>query len=76
METKHDYMVEIQTRKEDNSAVVEARKSILAENDADARRQAEEWARTAAAGPNRATHLVIRHDERVVLDQELGTSMS
>ena len=76
METKHDYMVEIQTRKEDNSAVVEAWKSILAENDADARRQAEEWVRTAAARPSRATHLIIRHDDRVVLDQELGTRMS
>ncbi len=43
METKHDYIAEIQTRKEDGSSVVEARKSILAENDTDAQRQAEEW---------------------------------
>ncbi len=71
METKHDYIAEIQTRKEDGSSVVEARKSILAENDTDAQRQAEEWAATAAAVSNRATHLVIRHDDRVVLDQEL-----
>jgi hypothetical protein len=46
METKHDYMVEIQTRKEDSSSVVEARRSILAENDTDAQQQAEEWALT------------------------------
>ena len=76
METKHDYMVEIQTRNEDNSSVVEARRSILAENDTDAQQQAEEWALTAAALANRATHLVIRHDDRVVVDQELRKSMS
>ena len=75
METKHDYMVEIQTRKEDNSSVVEARTSILAENDADAQQQAEEWARTAAALAKGATYLVIRHDDRVVVDQELRKSM-
>ncbi len=76
METKHDYIAEIQTRKEDDSPLVEARKSILAENDTDAQRQAEEWAATAATVHNRATHLVIRHDDRVVLDQELRKSMS
>jgi hypothetical protein len=76
METKHDYMVEIQTRNKDNSSVVEARRSILAENDTDAQQQAEVWARTAAAFANRATHLVIRHDDRVVVDQELRKSMS
>ncbi len=74
METKHDYIAEIQTRKEDASSVVEARKSILAENDTDAQLQAEEWAGTAAAVHNRATHLVIRHDDRVVLDQELRSA--
>jgi hypothetical protein len=47
METMHDYVAEIQTRSEDGSApTVEARHSILAENDPDAQRQAEEWART------------------------------
>ncbi len=76
METKHDYIAEIQTRKEHDSDVVEARKSILAENDTDAQRQAEEWAGTAAAVHTRATHLVIRHDDRVVADQELRTSKS
>jgi hypothetical protein len=30
METKHDYIAEIQTRKEDDSSVVEVRTSLLA----------------------------------------------
>ena len=76
MEMKHDYIAEIQTRKEHDSDVVEARKSILAENDTDAQRQAEEWAGTAAAVHTGARHLVIRHDHRVVADQELRTSKS
>jgi hypothetical protein len=71
METKHEYMVEIQTRNEDNSSVVEARKSILAENDTDAQHQAEEWAGQITVAHTRATHLIVRHDDRVVVDQEL-----
>lgn len=71
MDVKHDYIAEVQTRQGDQSPVVEARKSILAENDTDALRQAEEWASIVAAGPTNATHLVIRHDDRVVEDREL-----
>ena len=42
METMHDYVAEIQTRSEDGQPpTVEARQSILAENDPDAQRQAE-----------------------------------
>ncbi len=75
MELMHDYIAEIQTRREDGSPpTVEARKSILAENDPDAQRQAEEWASTVAAERNPSTHLHLRHDDRVVLDRSLGTS--
>ena len=76
MDVKHDYIAEIQTRQEDDSSMVEARKSILAENDTDAQRQAEEWAGTAAAAHTRATHLIVRHDDRVVVNRELRKGMS
>jgi hypothetical protein len=56
METMHDYVAEIQTRSEDGQPpTVEARHSILAENDPDAQRQAEEWARTVAGVHKGAT---------------------
>jgi hypothetical protein len=75
MEMMHDYIAEIQTRREDGSPpTVEARKSILAENDPDAQRQAEEWASTVAAVHNPSTHLHLRHDDRVVIDRSLGNS--
>ncbi len=75
MEMMHDYIAEIQTRREDGSPpTVEARKSILAENDPDAQRQAEEWASTVAAERNPSTHLHLRHDDRVVIDRCLGNS--
>ena len=75
MEIMHDYIAEIQTRREDGSPpTVEARKSILAENDPDAQRQAEEWASTVAAERNPSTHLHLRHDDRVVIDRSLGSS--
>ena len=76
MDVKHDYIAEIQTRQEDDSSVVEARKNILAENDTDAQRHAEEWAGLVAAVHTRATHLIIRHDDRVVVDRELRKGMS
>ncbi len=76
MDVKHDYIAEIQTRQEDGASTVEARKSILAENDTDAQRQAEEWADLVAAVHTRATHLIIRHDDRVVVDRELRKGMS
>ena len=75
MDMKHDYIAEIQTRQEDDSSVVEARKSILAENDTDALRQAEEWAGIVTAGHTRATHLIVRHDDHVVVDRELRKGM-
>jgi hypothetical protein len=71
MDEKHDYIAEIQTRQEDEISTVEARKSILAENDTDAQHQAEEWASQITVAHTRATHLIIRHDDRVVVDQEL-----
>ncbi len=75
MEMMHDYIAEIQTRRGDGSPpTVEARKSILAENDPDAQRQAEEWASTVAAERNPSTHLHLRHDDRVVIDRSLGNS--
>ncbi len=77
MDTMHDYIAELHRHLQDGgSPSVEARKSILAENDADAQRQAEEWASTVAAASNKATHLLVRHDDRIVVDQELtkGTS--
>lgn len=77
MDTMHDYIAELHIRPENGgSPIVEARKSILTENDADAQRQAEEWAGTVAAAPNRATYLLVRHDDRVVVDQELRRSTS
>ena len=76
METMHDYIAEIQTRSEDGSPpAVEARKSILAENDPDAQRQAEEWASTATTRRDRSTFLRLRHDDRIVIDRELGNSV-
>ena len=73
METMHDYIAEIQTRSEDGSPpAVEARKSILAENDPDAQRQAEEWASTVTTRRDRSTFLLLRHDDRIVIDRELG----
>jgi hypothetical protein len=71
MDVKHDYIAEIQTRQEDGASTVEARKSILAENDTDAQHQAEEWAGQITVAHTRATHLIIRHDDRVVVDREL-----
>ena len=70
MDVKHDYIAEVQKRQGDEIPVVEARKSILAENDTDASRQAEEWFAMMTAAHTRATHLVIRHDDRVVEDRE------
>lgn len=76
METMHDYIAEIQTRSEDGSPpAVKARTSLLAENDPDAQRQAEEWASTATAVRDRSTFLLVRHDERIVIDRELGKSV-
>ena len=76
METMHDYVAEIQTRSEDGQPpTVEARQNILAENDPDAQRQAEEWARTVEGVHSRPTYLVIRHDDRIVIDRELGMSL-
>lgn len=75
MDNMHDYMVEIQTRTEDGRPpTVEARKGILAENDPDAQRQAEEWASTVAAVHKPSAYLLVRHDDRVVMDRALGTS--
>ena len=75
METMHHYVVEIQARTENgHPPTVEARKNILAENDSDAQREAERWAATVT-GVNKATYLVIRHDDRKVIDRELRKSL-
>jgi hypothetical protein len=72
----HDYVAEIQTRSEDGQPpTVKARKNILAENDPDVQRQAEEWARTVEGVHRASTYLLIRHDDRVVVDRELGKSL-
>ena len=71
MDVKHDYIAEIQIRQEGEASTVEARKSILAENDTDAQHQAEEWVGQITAAHTRATHLIVRHDNRVVVDREL-----
>ena len=76
MDVKHDYIAEIQTRQEDDASTVEARKSILAENDTDAQHQAEEWVGQITVAHTRATHLIIRHDDRVVVDRELKRKTS
>jgi hypothetical protein len=71
-----DYVVEIQTRSEDGQPpTVEARKNMLAENDPDVQRQAEEWARTVEGVHRASTYLLIRHDDRVVIDRELGKGL-
>ena len=76
METMHDYVAEIQTRSGGGQPpTVEARTNILAENDPDAQRQAEEWARTVEGVHRGSTYLLIRHDDRVVIDRELGKSL-
>jgi hypothetical protein len=76
METMHHYVVEIQARTENgHPPTVEARKNILAENDSDAQREAERWAATVAGVHNKATYLVIRHDDRKVIDRELRKSL-
>ena len=72
----HDYVVEIQMRTQDgHPPTVKARQNILAENDPDAQRQAEEWARTVEGVHSRSICLLIRHDDRVVVDRELGKSL-
>ncbi len=72
----HDYVVEIQMRTQDgHPPTVKARQNILAENDPDVQRQAEEWARTVEGVHSGSTYLLIRHDDRVVVDRELGKSL-
>ncbi len=72
----HDYVAEIQTRSEDGQPpTVEDGQNILAVIDLNAQRQAEEWARKVEGVHSRSTCLLIRHDDRVVIDRELAKSL-
>ena len=37
--------------------------------------QAEEWARTVEGRHSRSTYLLIRHDDRILIDRELGKGL-